>query len=95
MTTVDTSDGLAYGLRTAAVFALVAAVAAVVMSIGADMMVGARTVGYLGERSTDWPQLIAGGAVTLAGGVALSAGAVGLLYKIVADAVRRGSEQPR
>jgi hypothetical protein len=54
-------------------------------------MASARAVTALGGASTNWGQLALGALVTFVGGVTLSAVSAGMLYKIVADGIERGS----
>ncbi|WP_135365836.1 hypothetical protein [Halosimplex halophilum] len=92
MVAVSVTDGLAYGLRTVAVFGVLLVVAAVLTAVGVNMATTARTYGIYGA-STDWGRFLLGGALSLAGGLTLYAGSMGLLYKVVADGVRRGNSR--
>lgn len=93
MTTVSVTDGLAYGFRVMAVFGLVLTVAAVLVVVGANMVTTARTYGLYGQVGTDWGKFLLGAALSLAGGLTLYAGSMGLLYKVVADGVGRGNSR--
>ncbi|WP_123535117.1 hypothetical protein [Halosimplex salinum] len=93
MTTVSAVNGLAYGFKVMAVFGVVLTVAAVLTAVGTNMIATARTVSYLGGVATDWPRLIAGAVLSLTGGLTLYAGSMGLLYKVIADGVRRGNSR--
>mgnify|MGYP000477668030 CR=1 FL=1 len=93
MAAVSLTDGLAYGFRVMAVFALVLTVALVATAFGTTMVTTARTVTYLGGTSTDWVQLGLGAVLSLGGGLTLYAGSMGLLYKVIADGVRRGNSR--
>jgi hypothetical protein len=92
MTAVSVTDGLAYGLRMVAVFGLLLTVAAVSTAVGANMATTARTYGLYGG-GMNWGQFLLGAVLSLAGGLTLYAGSMGLLYKVVADGVRRGNSR--
>ena len=92
MSAVSVTDGLAYGLRMMAVFGVLLTVAAVLALVGTNMVTTARTYGLYGG-GMDWAQFLLGAALSLAGGLTLYAGSMGLLYKVVADGVRRGNSR--
>jgi hypothetical protein len=93
MAAVSTRNGLAYGVRATAVFAVILVVGVATTALGTTMVTTARTVSYFGSTSTDWVQLGLGVVLSLGGGLALSAGSMGLLYKVIADGVRRGNSR--
>ena len=93
MVAVSLRDGLAYGVRVTAVFAVVSTVALVATMTGTSMVTAARTVSYFGGTNTDWVQLGIGAVLSLVGGFTLYAGSMGLLYKLIADGVRRGNSR--
>jgi hypothetical protein len=92
VTTVSVTDGLTYGIRLVAVFGVLLTVAAVLALVGTNMVTTARTYSLYGG-GTNWGQFLLGAVLSLAGGLTLYAGSMGLLYKVIADGVQRGNSR--
>ncbi|WP_459193406.1 hypothetical protein [Halosimplex sp. J119] len=91
MTAVSTTDGITYGLKTTVSFGLVLLIALVCTFVGTSMANGSVFFGYDGWEVVRWGRLFVGLTLSIGGLLALYSGTFGLLYKVVADGVERGS----
>ena len=93
MVAVSTSGGIAYGLRTALTLGVVLLVALGCTVVGTTTFTDSYIYDFRGLHVADWRRLVGGFVLSAVGLVALCGGASGLLYKVVADGVRRGNSR--
>ena len=93
MAAVSTSGGIAYGLRTALSLGLVLLVALGCTVVGTTMFTGSYIYDFRGFHVANWGRLVGGLVLSVVGLFSLCGGASGLLYKVVADGVRRGNSR--
>ncbi|QLH80635.1 hypothetical protein [Halosimplex pelagicum] len=93
MVAVSTTGGIAYGLKTTLSFGLVGLVALVCTLAGTNLVTGSIYAGYGGLEVTRWGQLLGGSLLSVTGLLALYGATFGVLYKVVADGVRRGNDR--
>lgn len=96
MPTVETTDVVSYGVAMLGYSLAFTLVAGVLVVGGSNLMAGARLgLGPWGAAEVHWLQFVAGAAARFAGVATLSAGSLGLLYKVIADGVHRGNHVAR
>jgi|GEM_PF-4041620 len=93
MVAVSATGGIAYGLKTTLSFGLVGLVALVCTLAGTNLATGSVYVGYGGLEVTRWGQLLGGVILSTTGFLTLYGASFGVLYKVVADGVRRGNSR--
>ncbi|MFC7140805.1 hypothetical protein ACFQMA_13355 [Halosimplex aquaticum] len=93
MTAVSATDGIAYGLKATLSFGFVLLIALVFAIAGTNMATGSVLYTYDGWEVMQWGRLLVGLALSVVGLVALYGGTFGLLYKVVADGIDRGTRR--
>jgi len=93
MVAVSTSGGIAYGFETAFTLGVVLLVALGCTVVGTTMFTGSYVYSLHGLHVANWGRLVGGLVLSVGGLLALCGGASGLLYKVVADGVRRGNSR--
>ncbi len=85
MTAVSVLDGIRYGFVLLVYFVAVFLVGGIVLGIGV-------AIGAGGANGDNGAFVLIGGLLALVGGLVVYAGLFGVLYKIIADGVKRGIE---
>jgi hypothetical protein len=88
MTAVGVLSGIKYGFVLLGYFIAVFLVGGVILGIGVAIASGGTTGG-------DTALLAVGAVLSVIGGLIVYAGVFGVLYKIIADGVKRGIESAR
>ncbi|WP_436929894.1 hypothetical protein [Halosimplex halobium] len=93
MVAVSTTGGISYGLKTTLSFGLLLVAALACTLAGTNLATGAVYAGYGGLDVTHWGRLLVGAVLAVTGLLALYGATFGVLYKVVADGVRRGNSR--